>query len=315
MFNNTGVLLFSKNLKDIYQHTEISCALFKGTGKRYVLDRKIFNSDLITNVNEALVFLEKHLRLAYKFTGDPQREEILELPKEALREALINAVTHRDYFNKGPFIMLEIYDDRVEISNFGGLPKGLTEEELGTKSVPRNHLIAEFMRIGGYIERMGSGIKTMRDLMDEEELEPIQFKFTNFTTVTFYRKLLPRETTSPTFVAEENSGKSVNNRKRNALNEALQNVPNNVLNNVPNNVPNQLGAKGERLYKLLKILENIDTGMFSPSDFANKQGSTLRTVKRDLKSLKEKGFILVKGKTKAAKYKVIEKYKKLKKKL
>ena len=103
-FNNTGALFFSKNLEDIYFHTKISCALFKGTEKIKVLDRKIFNSDILSNVEEALIFLQKHLLLEYKIiSGKLRREEILEIPEKALREALVNAVTHRDYLNKGGF--------------------------------------------------------------------------------------------------------------------------------------------------------------------------------------------------------------------
>ena len=96
MLNNAGALFFSKNLERIYPHAEVSCALFKGTEKIHVIDRKIFNKDIISNIEDSVDFLKKHLRLEYKFpTGQLRRQEVLEIPEEALREALVNAITHR----------------------------------------------------------------------------------------------------------------------------------------------------------------------------------------------------------------------------
>lgn len=188
LFNNAGALFFAKDSERIFLHAEISCALFKGTDKVYVLDRKRFNKDLLTSVDDAILFLEKHLRLEYRIIpGRVQRKEILEIPSNALREALINAVTHRDYLHQGVCVHVEIYDDRVEISNFGGLPKGLDKKNFGTKSVLRNPLIAHLMLRAGYIERMGTGIKKMRTLVKKAGLPPIKFKLDNFVTVTFSR--------------------------------------------------------------------------------------------------------------------------------
>ena len=192
VFNNAGALFFSRDLDRMIPHAEISCALFKGTDKSHpIIDRKIFNNDIINNVEDALGFLKKHLRLEYHFpTGQLQREEVLEIPEEALREALVNAVTHRDYLKEGVSVTVEMYDDRVEIYNFGGLPKGLKRSEFGKKSAPRNKLIASLMLRAHYIEKMGTGIKKMRRLIKEAGLKPIKFEFDSFTTLTFYRKPL-----------------------------------------------------------------------------------------------------------------------------
>ena len=74
-----------------------------------------------------------------------RRREILELPEVALREAVVNAVCHRDYLEQGAQVMVEIFDDRVEIYNPGGLPKGLPERDFGKRSVCRNPLIASLL--------------------------------------------------------------------------------------------------------------------------------------------------------------------------
>ena len=139
IFNNTGALFFSKNLERIFSQTAISCALFKGIDKHHdIIDRKIFNEDITNNVENAMIFLKRNLRLEYKFpAGQLRREEVREIPEEALQEALVNAVTHRIY-SEGIFVTVEIFDDRVEIYNFGVLPKGLKRSEFGKKSVLRN---------------------------------------------------------------------------------------------------------------------------------------------------------------------------------
>ena len=85
-----------------------------------------------------MLYLKQHLKVSYQFDGSPDRQEIPEIPFGALREVVINAVVHRDYFKKGSNIQVEIFDDRVEISSPGSLPRGLSPQEFGKKSVLRN---------------------------------------------------------------------------------------------------------------------------------------------------------------------------------
>lgn len=194
LFNNAGILFFSKNLEDIYYHTTVTCALFRGTEKVEVLDRKDFNEDIVSNIDDAMNFLKKHIPVRYEMTGMPRRREIPEVPFDALREAVINAVVHRDYFEKGANVMVEIYDDRIEISNPGGLVKGLKPEEFGKKSILRNPLLAGLLNRIKYIEKMGTGIGKMQDLMKAAGLFPVKFQFGLFFTAIFRRpKPLERE--------------------------------------------------------------------------------------------------------------------------
>ena len=118
VFNNAGVLFFAKDLGKTFWHTEVACALYKGKDKTaQIIDNIRLNSDLISTVEGAMAFLLKSLRLEYRIvSGQLQREEILEIPEDALREALINAVTHRDYLSKRNNVTVEVYDNRVEIS-------------------------------------------------------------------------------------------------------------------------------------------------------------------------------------------------------
>ncbi|CAN2044460.1 ATP-dependent DNA helicase [Candidatus Magnetomoraceae bacterium gMMP-1] len=187
IFNNTGILFFAKNLNDIYFHTTITCALYKGTDKVTVLDRKDFNEDIVSNVDSAMIFLKTHIPIRYEFDGSPKRIEIPEIPFGALREAVINAIVHRNYFEKGANVMVEIFDDRIEISSPGELVKGLSKRDFGKKSVLRNANIANLFHRMGYIEKMGTGINRMQNLMKKAGRDPINFQFTTFVTAIFKR--------------------------------------------------------------------------------------------------------------------------------
>jgi ATP-dependent DNA helicase RecG len=176
-FNNLAVLFFAKNLNEIYYHTVVTCALYKGNEKATVLDRKDYNADLISNVDLAMNFLKQYLPLRYEFTGELARKEIPELPYEALREALINAVVHRDYFEKGANVMMEIFDDRIEITNPGGLVKGLTPENFGKVSMLRNPGIANLFQRIDYIEKMGTGIERIRLALKAAKVPPVSYEF------------------------------------------------------------------------------------------------------------------------------------------
>ena len=176
-FNNLAVLFFAKNLQNIYYHTVVTCALYQGVEKAVVLDRKDYNSDLIANVDLAMTFIKQYLPLRYQFTGELARKEIPELPYEALREALINAVVHRDYFEKGANVIVEIFADRIEITNPGGLVKGLTPENFGKISMLRNPGIANLFQRIDYIEKMGTGIERIRLALKTAKVAPVQYEF------------------------------------------------------------------------------------------------------------------------------------------
>lgn len=186
-YYNSAVLFFAKDLSHHFYHTVVTCALYKGFDKTNVLDRKDFNKDLIYNIDESMLYLKQHLKVRYEFDGSPARKEIPEIPFAALREAVINAVIHRDYFFKGANVMIEIFDDRVEITSPGGLPKGLDERDFGKKSVLRNPDIANLMQRIDYIEKMGTGINRIQTLIKKAGLPPVTYEFSSFVTAVFYR--------------------------------------------------------------------------------------------------------------------------------
>jgi ATP-dependent DNA helicase RecG len=187
-FTNAGALFFRTNDEDVlFRHAGVVCALYKGTDKAYILDVKELNGDIVSNVDDAMVFLKKHLRVSYRIES-LQRENILELPEDTLREAVVNAVCHRDYFEKGARVMVEIYDDRVDVVSPGGACKGITRENFGTVSITRNSILASMFYRIGYIEQMGTGIMRMKNAAREAELAEPEFELANFFKVTFKRK-------------------------------------------------------------------------------------------------------------------------------
>jgi ATP-dependent DNA helicase RecG len=162
IFRNAGVLFFARNPRRFFNQAYITCLLFKGTSKLHVLDRKDFDGGIVADIEDSLRFIERNTRTAYRIEK-LQREEIPEYPMDALREAVTNAVMHRDWFIDGANVFVEIFSDRIEVSSPGGLPKGMLMKDLGHKSIRRNALIADLLHRIAFIEKAGTGILRMRD--------------------------------------------------------------------------------------------------------------------------------------------------------
>jgi len=183
---NAGILFFAKNVQDYLPQAQITMVAFKGTDKFNIYDRHDVRDDLLTQLNEAMAFIKKHINVRSEIIGI-NRRDIYEIPLEAIREAVVNALMHRDYSVMGTQINVEIYDDRVEIINPGGLPRGLSKKAFGTMSVRRNEIIADmFFRIHK-VERLGMGIKRMRKMMREAGLKEPEFDANGFFKAVFYR--------------------------------------------------------------------------------------------------------------------------------
>ena len=183
---NAGVLFFTKSTEFLLLQAKVVCVLYKGTEKLHILDKKDFYGNIIQNIEDGIMFVKRHTNIEYKIENI-RREEIPEIPDIALREAIVNAVCHRDYFEKGANVMIEIFDDRVEISNPGGLPSGLDAADFGTKSVVRNPVIASLLNRADYIEQIGTGINRIKNSVKEHGQGNVEFSYNNFFVVTFTR--------------------------------------------------------------------------------------------------------------------------------
>ena len=170
-----------------FDNTQIKCARFKGTSKEIFIDKKEFNQDLFYNLQNTILFLQNHLNLSAKVEGLQLKEE-LEIPLLALREALLNALIHRDY-TRNSDIKVAIYDDIVEIISPGNFPNGLSlDDVMSGRSELRNKVVANLFRELKYIESWGSGIEKITKLCKESNVEFELKEEPSFVSVVFYRK-------------------------------------------------------------------------------------------------------------------------------
>ena len=165
MIKNAGALLFCKKATRIARSATIICALFMGKTKTKIIDTKEFDEDLFSNYENAMNYLRSKLNTEFIIKGGP-REEVLELPEKALREALLNAIAHRDYFSTAS-IQISLFSDRVIIDNPGNLIGNIRVEDLYKKSYPRNNLLFGLMQRMDLVEKIGSGLMRINEMMEE----------------------------------------------------------------------------------------------------------------------------------------------------
>lgn len=172
---NGAVLLFGKNPQKYFINHCVRIGRFKT--ETTIIDDKWARGNLFNQFEETLNVLKQHIAVRYEIK-DFQREDIWDYPIPALREAVLNALIHRDYFNVAVFTLIKVYDDHIWFTNHGGLPEGIALEQLTKphKSHPRNPLIAKAFYLAGYIEHYGSGTVRMVEWMKEAGLPEPEYK-------------------------------------------------------------------------------------------------------------------------------------------
>jgi len=158
---NAAVILFGKRMTADFLQCQLKLARFKGTTRHEFLDNDVVSSNFFDMLEKGGLFVKRHLPVGAKvIPGQFEREESPLIPFNAIREALINALCHRDYSIYGGSVGLAIYDDRMELSNDGSLPPNVTLEKIKAGfSKPRNPLIADVLHRFNIIERWGRGIQ------------------------------------------------------------------------------------------------------------------------------------------------------------
>jgi ATP-dependent DNA helicase RecG len=135
-------------------------------------------SDILTQIEQVISFVKKHINKEIIITGQPRNTEKWQYPLEAIREIVINMIIHRDYRSASDSIV-KIFDDRIEFYNPGKLPESITVYDLlsnSYKSTPRNKLIADFCKSLGLIEKYGSGIRRIIDYFRRANLSQPEFR-------------------------------------------------------------------------------------------------------------------------------------------
>ncbi|BDG60950.1 AlbA family DNA-binding domain-containing protein [Caldinitratiruptor microaerophilus] len=171
-----GILLFTTQPDRFLPNARIRCARFKGTTTDEFIDQQEITGPLWEQVDQALKFVRRNIRLSGRIEG-VRRVDRYEYPLDAVREAVVNAVVHRDYSISGQDIRLAIFDDCIEITSPGLLPTGISVEELGTgASEVRNRVIARTLKDMGLIEEWGRGTRIMKEAMAAWGLPPPRFE-------------------------------------------------------------------------------------------------------------------------------------------
>jgi ATP-dependent DNA helicase RecG len=179
-----GLLLFGRaeDRRELFPDAWIKAGRFGGTDRRRILDTVEIHSAPVQAIEETIAFIRKYLAREVVI-GEVRRTEKWTLPAVALREAIINAVVHADYSQRGGPIRVALFDDRLEIENPGLLPFGLTVEDLWQGiSRLRNRVIGRIFQELGLIEQWGSGIQRMAGACREAglpapKLEEIGLRF------------------------------------------------------------------------------------------------------------------------------------------
>jgi ATP-dependent DNA helicase RecG len=185
---NAAILLFGLNPQKFVLQAKTQCAKFKGVTTNEFDDMHDFEGTIIDQRDDALRFAEKYIKRSAKIVGT-ERLETFDYPIEAIREAITNALCHRDYrINSN--IQLRIFEDRIEIWGCGPLPKPLKIEDLKVEheSIRINPLIAECLFKIGFIEKWGTGTQRIIESCIEQGLPEPLFEIKSGSLVVIIRK-------------------------------------------------------------------------------------------------------------------------------
>lgn len=158
-----AILLFGKAPQSPLSQAVVHAGRLRD--KTHIMDNLIITGSIINQVDETINFIKKNLHVRFEINGEPERKEIWDYPPAALREAVVNAICHRDYGDTTD-IQIKIFEDALQVWSPGSLPYNMDVDELMDpehSSKPRNKLVAQVFYDLGLIERYGSGIQRILD--------------------------------------------------------------------------------------------------------------------------------------------------------
>ncbi|HJH27037.1 MAG TPA: hypothetical protein C5S37_09780 [Methanophagales archaeon] len=214
---NAGILFFGKNPQRFVLQSQLRLARFAGKNlTRDFLDRLDCSGSLWEMIEGSEDFVRKNIRLfGFRTEYSFQRIDKLEYPIKAIRESIINALIHRNYFEPAD-TRVAIFDDRIEIISPGTFPEGVTPEK--PKHVPVNPILCQLMYDAGFIEKYGSGIYMINELCKEWGIPRPGYELSEVET-----KVIFRTGGKAIVISEiEKLGVEMNERQRNALQYVLE---------------------------------------------------------------------------------------------
>jgi ATP-dependent DNA helicase RecG len=305
---NAGILFFGYEPLLHIPHSEVVCVLYQdelGMG-RYA-DRKIITGDIQTLIDQTEAFLNQHIPVGGEIKGW-KRVDLPEYPIEALREAVVNAVIHRDYSRVGESIRLFYYSNRIEIHNPGLLLPGITIPQLEQGEAPsklRNPVLASLLRdVPGYMERIGSGVRFMLHETRQMGLPAPQFKEISEFVVTFYKEV-PAATSSSDYDHLVTSGKSntATSQSLHSTHLPAEAIEEPLSSNAMSRIRQVALIDAER--RMAEAMRYVqENGFITSTQYQDLTGLSPRSALRDLEILVERGALKRVGKTRSRHYKL-----------
>lgn len=244
-------------------HVATQCGMFKGTTKEVFVDRREYDGPLWDQIEEAYRFVLRNIHLGATFEGI-YRQDVYEIPPDAIRELIINAMVHRSYLDHGT-IQVAIYDNRLEITSPGKLPMGQTIERMkeGYSKI-RNEALAYAFSYMNLIEHWGSGIPRIIGKVKAAGLR------------------------EPEFIGGDVDLRINIYRNQSAANNATNNAKINV-DGTNGGVNAPATKEQEQVKKLLDVIAQNPSA--TQAHYAEQIGVSKRTVSRIFASLQEKGVL------------------------
>jgi predicted HTH transcriptional regulator len=324
---NVGILFFGKEPQYHIAQSEVISVLYGDElGIGGYIDRWIIQGTIPELIDEAETFLNRYIPIGAKIEGW-KRLDLPDYPIEALREAIVNAVVHRDYSREGESIRVFYYSNRVEIHSPGLLLPGITIEQMERGEVMsklRNPVLGNLLRdVPGYMERIGSGIRLMLAETRRMGLPHPQFREISEFIVTF-RKAPSVETAAPISVVPRETGstpkgETESGKPLEALTGGEGIVSSGVANSQLENQKPQSNREVEEgsiaatvriapldLETRLKVAMRIvqENGYITNRQLRELTGVSEQTAMRDLETLADQGALVRVGKTRARRYKL-----------
>ena len=259
-------------------HVATQCGVFKGTTKEIFVDRREYTGPIWEQIEEAFQFVLRNIHLGATIVGI-YRQDVYEIPSDAIRELIINAAVHRSYLDHGN-IQVAVYDDRLEITSPGKLPMGQTLERMkeGYSQI-RNEALAYAFSYMNLIEHWGSGIPRIIGKVKAAGLREPEFIGGEVDLrINIYRG--------------QNNDIGVNN----GVNGVKTDVNDAVY--ADKNLP-------DHIQKLLKLIAENPTE--TQAQYAEKLGVSKRTISRIIVKLKEQGILEQQGSRRKAKWIILKK--------
>ena len=272
-----------------FRFSKTQCAVFAGTERGIFIDKRDFSGPLYEQIEDAYDFVLRNIRIRAKVEGLVRKEKY-ELPPDSIREMIINAHCHRNFLEPA-CVQVAIFEDRLEVTSPGGLYFGLTlEEALEGHSKQRNRVIAEVFYQMGLIESWGTGLRKIKREAKEYNLPAPEFvESAGAFRINLYRQSIYSGQYA-SFVPE---GSVIRE-------DALEYDP-----DIPydrNSVKSsEYSSENSSEYSLLSrtkrnILNLIRSdNSISAAAIAEKLSLTSRAVEKNIRQLREDGYLLRKG--------------------